>query len=122
MFTIPLGLFHVLCSDVIHIFMEYVPGGSLEALIRRFGKFPEDLAAVYTSQILSGLAYLHDKEIMHRDIKCANILVTTEGVVKLADFGASKELSPRFGGGDATVTGTPLFMAPEVVLGKTYGM
>ena len=47
----------------------------------------------YVYQILNGLNYLHSKNIIHRDLKCANLLVDTEGRVKLSDFGASKKLS-----------------------------
>ena len=111
-------------KNVLFVFMEYVPGGSVESMLSKFGSFPEDLTKVYARQILTGLAYLHASNILHRDIKGANVLVSNDGVVKLSDFGASKEIEELTQGENmsGTVTGTPLWMAPEVVLEKGYGM
>jgi len=76
--------------------MEYMPGGSIEAMVTRFGAFPEKMCRGYTRQILVGLAYLHAKSIAHRDIKGANILLNNDGTVKLADFGSSKRIEKLF--------------------------
>ena len=82
-------------DNKIDIILEWVPGGSIKNLITKFGKFEVnlDLVRTYAHQILNGLNYLHSKDIIHRDLKCANLLVDTEGRVKLSDFGASKKLS-----------------------------
>jgi len=72
---------------------RFVPGGSIQSLLSKFGSLDETLIRVYTKQILQGLQYLHDHSIAHRDIKGANILVDTKGRVKLADFGCSKAFS-----------------------------
>ncbi len=64
-------------------------GGSLAQVLTRFGVFPEQLAARYTTQILAGLTYLHQKGVIHRDIKGSNVLINKDGQIKLADFGMS---------------------------------
>ena len=58
----------------LHIFLEYVPGGSVAHLLSSYGAFGEALVRTFVRQILRGLAYLHENEIIHRDIKGANIL------------------------------------------------
>ena len=77
----------------LHIFQEWVPAGSVATMLNKFGPFGLCVIRRYLSQTLSGLAYLHENNIMHRDIKGSNILVNDEGIVKLADFGASKKLA-----------------------------
>lgn len=100
----------------LRIFQEWVPGGSVATLLSRFGPFALPVIRSYLLQTLCGLAYLHDNNIMHRDIKGSNILVNDDGVVKLADFGASKKLTNLRANllMSLTVRGTPYFMAPEV--------
>lgn len=97
-----------------YIQMEYVNGGNLQDIIKQFGALSDDVAGKYTKQIVDGLCYLHDKNIIHRDIKGANLLITSDGVVKLADFGCSKRIldsEQLF----KTLAGTPYWMAPEMV-------
>lgn len=74
----------------LNIFLEYVPGGSLVTVLRGFGAFAEGLTRQWVKQILHGLVYLHEKNIVHRDIKGANILVDNKGCAKISDFGISK--------------------------------
>jgi len=76
----------------VDIIMEYVPGGSVRHLLNKFGKLHEKTVQKYTKELLEGLTFLHSKGIVHRDIKCANLLVDNDGVIKLSDFGASKRL------------------------------
>ena len=86
------------CEQVensLNIFLEYIPGGSISSLIQKFGKLDENLIKKFTQQILFGLQYLHKNKIVHRDIKGANILLTIDGDVKLADFGGSRELNGK---------------------------
>lgn len=110
-------------EDVFTIFMEYVSGGSIHSLLQRFGSFGESVIRVYTRQILLGLEYLHRHQIMHRDIKGANILVDNQGCVKLADFGASKRLAEivTVDGVHKSIRGTPYWMAPEVIKQTGHG-
>ena len=108
--------------NTLTIFMEYVSGGSVSALLHKFGNFNERVIRLYTEQILSGLDYLHSHRIMHRDIKGANILVDHAGICKLADFGASKRLDMLTNAeGDRSLKGTPYWMAPEVVKQTGHG-
>jgi len=77
-----------------YVFLEYVPGGSISSMLKRFGCFGHDLVRLYARQLLLGLEYLHNRKIIHRDLKGANVLVTRNGVLKIADFGASKVCTP----------------------------
>ncbi|KAL6067248.1 mitogen-activated protein kinase kinase kinase NPK1, variant 2 [Balamuthia mandrillaris] len=104
-----------------NIFLEFIPGGSLQTLISRFGALNERTIRIYTRQVLLGLAYLHDNNIVHRDIKGANILVDLEGRAKLADFGCSKKLEGDRLGINKTILGTPWWMAPEVIRQSGHG-
>jgi len=106
----------------LYIFLEYVPGGSIASIVHKFGKFSEGLVRAYTRQILVGLAYLHEHQIMHRDIKGANILISDKGIVKLADFGASKRITEMQTQTDCkSLKGTPYWMAPEVIMQSGHG-
>lgn len=91
---------------------RFCENGSLHSICKNFGKFPENLVALYMSQVLHGLLYLHEQGVIHRDIKGANILTTKEGLVKLADFGVATRAT---GLDEASVVGTPYWMAPEVI-------
>ncbi|TVU14443.1 hypothetical protein EJB05_37913, partial [Eragrostis curvula] len=103
-----------LTDDALSIHLEYVSGGSIHILLREYGAFKESLIRKYAGQILAGLAYLHGRNTVHRDIKGANILVGHNGEVKLADFGMSKHISPY--AEVHSFKGTPHWMAPEVVI------
>ncbi|CAO3628484.1 unnamed protein product [Mucor hiemalis] len=108
----------------INIFLEYVPGGSIASCLAKTGKFDEPLVRFFTRQILLGLAYLHNRNILHRDIKAGNILLDQNGVCKITDFGLSK-LSGQDKAYDphsnnSVMRGTVFWMAPEVVKGTNY--
>ncbi|XP_072972676.1 mitogen-activated protein kinase kinase kinase 1-like [Typha angustifolia] len=101
------------------IFLELVTQGSLASLYQKY-PLRESQVAAYTRQILNGLVYLHERNVVHRDIKCANILVHANGSVKLADFGLAKEITKI--NVLKSCKGSVYWMAPEVVQPKrTYG-
>ena len=72
--------------------MEFISGGSIKTLLNKYGPFNEKTIKIYTKQILTGLAYLHSNKIIHMDIKASNILVSSDGIIKLSDFGCSSNL------------------------------
>ncbi|KAG1361331.1 Mitogen-activated protein kinase kinase kinase YODA [Cocos nucifera] len=100
-------------DDKFYIYLEYVSGGSIHKLLQEYGQFGEVAICSYTQQILSGLAYLHAKNTVHRDIKGANILVDPNGRVKLADFGMAKHITGQ--SCPFSFKGSPYWMAPEVI-------
>ncbi|KAL5554653.1 hypothetical protein UlMin_042054 [Ulmus minor] len=103
----------------LYIFLELVSNGSLLSLYQKYTLRDLQVSA-YTRQILQGLKYLHDRNVIHRDIKCANILVDASGSVKLADFGLAKVTKLN---DVKSLQGTPFWMAPEVVDPKQgYGL
>ncbi|KAI5566452.1 hypothetical protein POPTR_013G022700v4 [Populus trichocarpa] len=109
-------------EETLNILLEFVPGGSISSLLGKFGSFPEPVIRAYTKQLLLGLEYLHNNGIMHRDIKGANILVDNKGCIKLADFGASKQVVELATvSGAKSMKGTPYWMAPEVILQTGHG-
>ncbi|CAM0904580.1 unnamed protein product [Alopecurus aequalis] len=108
-------------EDTLSIYLEYVSGGSIHKLLREYGPFKEPVIRNYTGQILSGLAYLHGRNTVHRDIKGANILVGPSGEVKLADFGMAKHISSF--AEIRSFKGSPYWMAPEVIMNsKGYSL
>jgi hypothetical protein len=107
------------------MFMEMVPNGSLASVVRSMQEpMKEDVARVYVRQLVSALTYIHGRGVVHRDLKCDNLLLTSEGWIKLTDFGASKIVGVDSMATHAaqTMVGTPFFMAPEILLGGDEGM
>ncbi|KAM0831081.1 hypothetical protein ACQ4PT_065785 [Festuca glaucescens] len=92
------------------LLLELMDGGSLDSLVG--GGFPEAALAEVAAQVLSGLAYLRTRRVVHRDMKPANLLVSRTGQVKIADFGIAEVVS-RAGNHRAAYEGTAAYMSPE---------
>lgn len=106
----------------ISIYLEYISGGSIGSCLRKHGKFEESVVKSLTRQTLSGLSYLHDQGILHRDLKADNILLDLDGTCKISDFGISKKTDNIYGN-DASnsMQGSVFWMAPEVVQSQGQG-
>ncbi|KAM4770825.1 atypical protein kinase C-like [Rhinophrynus dorsalis] len=97
--------------------MSYASGGDMMELIKREGKLSEDTIRFYAAEIAIGLNFLHKNGIIHRDLKPHNILLDSEGHIKISDFGLSVEVTKK-GPKPRVICGTPAFFAPEMIAGK----
>ncbi|NWZ71259.1 M4K5 kinase, partial [Acrocephalus arundinaceus] len=109
-----------LSREKLWICMEYCGGGSLQDIYHVTGPLSELQIAYVCRETLQGLAYLHMKGKMHRDIKGANILLTDHGDVKLADFGVAAKITATIAKRKSFI-GTPYWMAPEVAAVEKNG-
>ncbi|KAJ1558060.1 putative protein serine/threonine kinase [Nowakowskiella sp. JEL0078] len=98
--------------------MEFCDAGSCSDLLQN-GTFTEPQISLVLRQLLQGLTYLHGLDKIHRDIKAANVLMTKNGNVKLADFGVSAQITATLTKKN-TLVGTPYWIAPEVIVRSSY--
>ncbi|MEE6474420.1 hypothetical protein FKM82_010373 [Ascaphus truei] len=108
-----------LVGDELWVVMEFLEGGALTDIVTHTRMNEEQIATVCVS-VLKALSYLHNQGVIHRDIKSDSILLTSDGRIKLSDFGfcaqVSKEVPKR-----KSLVGTPYWMAPEVISRLPYG-
>jgi serine/threonine-protein kinase len=98
----------------IALIMEYVEGESIERILER-GRLPLQTAVDYAGQVLDALAYAHDNGVIHRDVKPANIIVTSSGTAKLMDFGLALTVNDIRLTGAGVAVGSAWYMSPEQV-------
>ena len=107
--------------------MEYMPGGSLQSLLRQYGAFDEGIIRNFTKQLLEGLDYLHSNHVIHADLKGANILFDGKEHIKLSDFGAARYIEnlPMLSCSQSdicnSIKGSLYWMAPEMIMQEGYG-
>ncbi|XP_023227945.1 dual specificity mitogen-activated protein kinase kinase 1-like isoform X2 [Centruroides sculpturatus] len=113
------GFYGAFYSDgEINICMEYMDGGSLDLVLKKAGRIPEQILGQVTIAVLKGLNYLREKhQIMHRDVKPSNILVNSRGEIKICDFGVSGQLIDSMAN---SFVGTRSYMSPERLQGTHY--
>ncbi len=100
--------------------MEYMDGGSLDLVLKKTGKIPEKYSRKITYAVLRGLCYLREKhQIIHRDVKPSNILVNSQGEIKICDFGVSGQLIDSMAN---SFVGTRSYMSPERLQGSQYSV
>ncbi|XP_076449508.1 protein kinase C beta type-like [Babylonia areolata] len=102
-----------------YLLMELAEGGSLTDTLKAVGRFPEANVRFYGAQLLMALSFLHDKDILHRDLKVDNVLLDAAGYIRLCDFGLSMD---HFADRDqvSSPCGTLFYVAPEVLRGEPY--
>lgn len=103
-------------GNLYNMFLEYVLGGLVLAILKQFGKFDEGLIRHITRQVLMGLQYIHSNGILHRDMKADNLLLEVDGTCKISDFGISKRSKDIYSNNaEMSMQGTVFWMAPEVI-------
>ncbi|XP_018647759.1 LOW QUALITY PROTEIN: kinase [Schistosoma mansoni] len=107
-------------ENYVYLVLEICHNGELQTYIRQNGPVTEDTARHYLKQLISGLLYLHSHNIIHRDLTLANLLLTKDMKVKIADFGLATKIEP--GEDHKTMCGTPNYISPEVASHNQQGL
>ena len=99
--------------QLVYFVMKFIEGRSLESVINDKGQVPLEMAQVLLNQVGSALAYAHRKQIIHRDVKPANIMIDEDGWAIVTDFGIAKVQQAQNLTATGTAIGTPHYMSPE---------
>jgi serine/threonine protein kinase len=101
----------------LYLLLQYVIGGEFFSHLRKAGRFPNLTSVYYAAQITLVFDYLHQRQILYRDLKPENLLLDVKGNCKVTDFGFAKKVEYR----TWTLCGTPEYLAPEIILSKGHG-
>ena len=103
----------------IYYILDYCPGGEIYRLLRRRHRFCERETQFYAAQLVLAIEAMHKKNILYRDLKPENVLIDSDGYLKITDFGLSKQDIEKTGA--KSICGTPEYIAPEIISKKPYG-
>ncbi len=106
-------------GDIAYIAMEFLEGRELRDIMNEGTLLPVDQVLSIVAQVAQGLAYAHEHDIVHRDVKPSNIMVIRDGHAKITDFGIARMASASVRTQTGMVLGSPKYMSPEQVMGKT---
>jgi serine/threonine protein kinase len=108
-------------KDKLYFVLDYCAGGELFFHLGKVGKFSEQRACFYAAEITLAIAYVHNLDIVYRDLKPENVLLDSRGHVRLTDFGLSKEGISNSSSGANSFCGTPEYLAPEILNRQGHG-
>ena len=95
---------------------DFVQGGEIFRLLRKENIFPNDVALFYIAEITLALQYLHERQVAYRDLKPENLLIGSDGHLRITDFGFAKKIIDR----SYSLCGTPEYLAPEIIMGQGH--
>merc|ERR1711933_635435 len=101
----------------VYFLLEVCLGGELFTILRKMRSFDENTARFYASCVVEAFDYMHERDIIYRDLKPENLVLTRDGYLKVTDFGFAKEVVDK----TFTLCGTPDYLAPEIVTGQGHG-